>query len=270
MKKNLRNILIVMAAVAIFLAIIFNEFLGYSAIFIGAMLVFYALYSAFLRTKDAEIESLREKLQQDDAQLSKMKSENEELRNRKFNLSAIRQILDVGLFEVDTNFTRTWNEEQITDQGKTIQFIGALKVDIVAKYGVDLNEMKIKYEGDEVLIANMNLKSLSFTDLNYDWIIAEVLEHKKPYLGGSHRRTNPLLQLEASKIKERLQKRVHEEVKKGPDELNTVIDILKKQLTHSVAAFLGIHDKKVRFVDGFDESFKQLDGISQIGTTVNS
>ena len=121
-----------------------------------------------------------------------------------------------------------------------------------------------------MLIANMNLKSLSFTDLNYDWIIAEVLEHKKPYLGGSHRRTNPLLQLEASKIKERLQKRVHEEVKKGPDELNTVIDILKKQLTHSVAAFLGIHDKKVRFVDGFDESFKQLDGISQIGTTVNS
>src|SRR5690606_37195009 len=126
MKKNLRNILIVMAAVAIFLAIIFNEFLGYSAIFIGAMLVFYALYSAFLRTKDAEIESLREKLQQDDAQLSKMKSENEELRNRKFNPSAIRQILDVGLFEVDTNFTPTWNEEQTTDQGKTIQFIGAL------------------------------------------------------------------------------------------------------------------------------------------------
>lgn len=266
MKKNLRNILIVMAVVAILLAVIFNEFLAYSAIFVGAMLVFYALYSAFLKTKDAEIESLREKLEAEDAQLAKVRNENEELRNRKFNLSAIRQILDVGLFEVDTNFTRTWNEEQISDEGKTIQFIGALKVDLIAKYGVDLNELRIKYDNDEVLIANMNLKSLSFTDLNYDWIIAEVLEHKKPYLGGSHRRTNPLLQLEATKIKERLQKRVHEEVKLGPDELNTVIDILKKQLTHSVAAFLGIHDKKVRFVDKADDSFKQLDGIAKITT----
>lgn len=267
MKKNLRNILIVMASVAILLAIIFNEFLAYSAIFVGAMVVFYALYSAFLRTKDAEIESLREKLEAEDAQLMRVRNENEELRNRKFNLSAIRQILDVGLFEVDTNFTRTWNEEQISDEGKTIQFIGALKVDLIAKYGVDLNELRIKYDNDEVLIADMNLKSLSFTDLNYEWIIAEVLEHKKPYLGGSHRRTNPLLQLEASKIKERLQKRVHEEVKQGPDELNTVIDILKKQLTHSVAAFLGIHDKKVRFVDKSDESFKQLDGVARLSTT---
>ncbi len=265
MKKNLRNVLIVMAAVAILLAIIFNEFLTYSAIFVGAMLVFYALYAAFIRTKDAEIEALKEKLEKEDAQLLKVRSENEELRNRKFNLSAIRQILDVGLFEVDTNFTRTWNEEQISDEGKTIQFIGALKVDLIAKYGVDLNELRIKQIDNEVLIANMNLKSLSFTDLNYEWIIAEVLEHKKPYLGGSHRRTNPLLQLEASKIKERLQKRVHEEVKKGPDELNTVIEILKKQLTQTVATFLGIHHKEVKFVDAADESFKQISGIGQIG-----
>src|SRR5690554_3789844 len=265
MKKNLRNILIVMAAIAILLAILFNEFLTYSAIFVGVMIVFYALYSAFIHTKDAEIESLREKLLQEDAQLSKVRRENEELRNRKFNLSAIRQILDVGLFEVDTNFTRTWNEEQISDEGKTIQFIGALKVDLIAKYGVDLNELRIQYNDDEVRIANMNLKSLSFTDLNYEWIIAEVLEHKKPYLGGSHKRTNSLLQLEANKIMTRLQKRVHEEVKQGPDELNAVIEILKKQLTQSVAAFLGIQSRKVRFVDESDDSFKKLEGISQLG-----
>ena len=265
MKKNLRNILIIMAVVAIVLAIIFNEFLAYSAIFVGAMIVFYAIYSAFIGTKDAEIQLLKEKLEKDDATLSRIKSENEELRNRKFNLSAIRQILDVGLFEVDTNFTRTWNEEQITDDGKTIQFIGALKVDVVAKYGVDLNELRIKNTDDEVLIANMNLKSLSFTDLNYNWIIAEVLEHKKPYLGGSHKRTNTMLQLEANKIMSRLQKRVHEEVKQGPDELNAVIEILKKQLTQSVAAFLGIQSRKVRFVNETDDSFKKLEGISQLG-----
>lgn len=261
---KLRNILLIMASVAIVLAIIFNEFLVYSAIFVGAMIVFYALYAAFLRTKDEEIETLRARLESDEDRLQKMESENEELRSRKLNLSAIKQILDVGLFEVDTNFTRTWNEEQITDEGKTIQFIGALRVEIVAKYGVDLNELRIKHTDREVLIANMNLKSLSFTDLDYNWVIAEVLEHKKPYLGGSHRRTNPLLQNEATRIKERLQKRIHEEVKEGPEELNAVIEILKKQLLNSISALLGLRDKEVRFVDESDDSFQKLDGVKSL------
>lgn len=267
MKKNLRNILLVMAAVAIILAILFNEFLAYSAIFIAAMIIFYALYSAFLSTKDAEIEALKARLAEENASLSRVQSENEELRTRKFNMSAIREILDIGLFEVDTNFTRTWNEEQISDTGKTVQFIGALRVDVIAKYGVDLTRLRIKYTDHEVLIANMDLKSLSFTDLNYNWIIAEVLEHKKPYLGGKHRRTDSLLQLEANKIKERLQKRVHEEVKQGPEELNAVIKILKEQLTHSIASFLDLQNKSVRFVDESDESFEKLEGVTRLETS---
>ena len=251
-----------MAGVAILLAIIFNEFLAYAAIFVGAMIIFYGLYHAFLRTKDAEIDDLRAKLNQEESQLEKVKEENDELRTRKLNVSAIRQILDVGLFEIDTNFTRTWNEEIQTDMDKTVQFIGALKVNIVAKYGVDLKELRIKTEGEEVLIANMNLKSLAFTDLNYDWVISEVLEHKKPYLGGNHRRTNPMLELEANKIKERLQKRTHEEVKQGPEELEAITSILKRQLTHSIALLLGIKDDKVRFVEGSNEDFKTLESFN--------
>lgn len=251
-----------MAGVAILLAIIFNEFLVYSAIFVAAMIVFYGLYYAFLKTKDAEIDSLKAKLNKEESHLEKIKEENEELRTRKLNVSAIKQILDVGLFEIDTNFTRTWNEEIDTEMGKTVQFIGALKIDIVAKYGVDLTQLRIKSVGDEVHIANMNLKSLSFSDLNYHWVISEVLEHKKPYLGGNHRRTNPMLELEANRIKERLQKRTHEEVKQGPEELEAITAILKKQLTHSVALLLGIRDDNVRFVDGFDEEFKTLEGYN--------
>lgn len=251
-----------MAGVAILLAIIFNEFLAYAAIFVGAMIIFYGLYHAFLRTKDAEIDDLKAKLDQEESQLEKVKEENDELRTRKLNVSAIRQILDVGLFEIDTNFTRTWNEEIQTDMDKTVQFIGALKVNIIAKYGVDLKELRIKTEGEEVLIANMNLKSLAFTDLNYDWVISEVLEHKKPYLGGNHRRTNPMLELEANKIKERLQKRTHEEVKQGPEELEAITTILKRQLTHSIALLLGIKDEKVRFVEGSNEDFKTLESFN--------
>lgn len=258
MMKQLRNSLIVMAAVAIVLALIFNELLAYMAIFVGAMVVFYGLYVAFMRNKDAEIDELKAKLAQDDQVLAKVQLENEELRIRKFNMSAIRQILDVGLFEIDTNFTRTWNEEVVTDSGKIVQFIGALKVEVVAKYGVDLTELRIKHTEKEVFIGNLQLKSLSFTDLSYAWVIAEILEHKKPYLGATHRRTNPLLELEASKIKERLQKRTHEEVKQGPEELQSLVKLLKRHLSHSISSILGIHDKEVIFVNDVDSSFVQI------------
>lgn len=259
MIHNLRNALLLMAVVAIILALMFNEILAYAAIFVGAMVIFYGLYYAFLRTKDQEIENLRVKLENEETQLSNVKSENSELRNRKLNLSAVKQILDVGLFEIDTNFTRTWNEEMEVDNQKKVQFIGALKVNMTAKYGVDLKELKIKQTDSDVFIGNMELKSLSFTDLDYDWVISEVLEHKKPYLGQSHRRTNPILELEGNKIKERLQKKIHEEVKNGPEEVNAVIGILKKQLTHSVASLLGLQDKHVHFVQEIDSDFKALE-----------
>ncbi|MGB6037159.1 MAG: hypothetical protein WBG42_12880, partial [Cryomorphaceae bacterium] len=62
-----------------------------------------------------------------------------------------------------------------------------------------------------------------------------------------------------NKIKERLQKRTHEEVKQGPEELEAITSILKKQLTHSIALLLGIRDNKVKFVEGFDEEFKSIE-----------
>ena len=264
MTKNLRNALLIMAGVAIALAIIFNEFLAYSAIFVGAMIVFYGLYHAFLRTKDDEIDQLKAKLDEEETQLQKIREENEELRHRKLNVSAVKQILDLGLFEVDTNFTRTWNEEIITETGKTVQFIGALKVDLIAKYGIDLKELKVKMKDDRVLIANLNLKSLSFSDLNYDWVIAEVLEHKKPYLGGRHRRTNTMLELEANRIKERLQKRTHEEVKQGPEELETMTKILKKQLVHSIALLFNVSDGQVKMVDEADDGFETIEELRKL------
>ncbi len=253
-------LLIIIALVVVLL--IFNDLLVYGIVVGAVALVAYVLYVGFIRAKALEIADLRDRLATDEAALEKVKQENEELRHRKLNLSAIRQILDVGLFEIDTNFTRTWNEELITDEGKNIQFIGALRVDVKARYGVDLTELRIKQTPTDVYIANMHLKSLSFNDLNYDWVISEVLELKKPYLGGSHRRTDAFLQLEAQKIKDRLQKRIHEEVKQGPEELNTVIEILKKQLSHSIAALLGLRDKNVHFVDKAEPDFQQLDSIN--------
>ncbi len=262
MIKQLRNTLLVLIGSALLLAIIFNEFIAYSAIFVSGLIVFYGLYYAFLKTKDDEIEQLKETL---DSQVEANKAvltENEDLRSRKLNISAVKQILDIGLFEIDSNFTRTWNEEMEITEGRSVQFIGALKVTLKAKYGIDLTDVNIERVDDHIEISNLHLKSLSFTDLQYDWVISELLEIKKPYLGKAHRRTDTLLELEATRIKERLQKRIHEEIKQGPEEYHAIIQILKTQLKHSVASVLGIQDKEVRFID-FDEGSENHQHIEQ-------
>ncbi len=51
---------------------------------------------------------------------------------------------------------------------------------IIAKYGIDIHELRIRYDRDrnEVQVANVKPKFLSFNDFDYEWKIAEVMEYK--------------------------------------------------------------------------------------------
>jgi hypothetical protein len=50
--------------------------------------------------------------------------------------------------EVNTNFTRVWNEK-IEQDKKKIRFLGALQVSIVAKYGLDLKDLQVKFNEEK-------------------------------------------------------------------------------------------------------------------------
>lgn len=178
-------ILSVIGIVAILL--ILNKFFLYGILLIGFAVFIYWIWLIYIKGKDTKIVELKSSLEEKSKKLNALEIENDELRNRKLNISEIKNILDLGLMEVKTNFTRTWNEK-FNHNGKFVHFIGALQIDVTAKYGIDLKDMKIKFnqEKNEIIVANVNPKFLSFSDLDYKWKIAEILEYKEPFFGSNH------------------------------------------------------------------------------------
>lgn len=259
MFRNLKMYLILAIILAAAVLLIVNKFLVYGLIVGGVGFATVMLYQAFMKQKDDEINKLRSQLKEVDKTASSLKEENTELRNRKLNVSEIKSVVDLGLMEVNTNFTRVWNDKS-EYQGKQIRFIGALQVSIVAKYGLDMKDLRVKFDPDknELTVANILPKFLSFSDLNYDWKIAEVLLYTVPLVGEKHWQTTKELEALNSEMKENYRKHINEEVKNGPAEMEWVLTPLRKQVASALELMLGANGRKIKIVEKFDDSFKAL------------
>ncbi|HMU47934.1 MAG TPA: hypothetical protein PKC72_16295 [Chitinophagaceae bacterium] len=259
MFRNIKMYLVLGAIIAVALVLILNKFLAYGLIVFGVGSAAVAGYNLLMKQKDDQIIQLKEQLKATDKEASSLKSENVELRNRKLNISEIKSIVDLGLMEVNTNFTRVWNEK-MEHEKKQVRFLGALQVSIVAKYGLDLKDLKVKFneEINELTVANIQPKFISFSDLSYDWKIAEVLQYDVPLMGEKHWETSKNLEALNSDLKENYRKRINDEVKNGPTEMEWVLTPLKKQVAGALEMFLGSQGRKIKIVEKFDDSFKAL------------
>ncbi len=259
MLYRFKSYLILAAIVLIALVLVMNKLLVYGIIVFAVGTVAVGAYHLFVKQKDDEIHQLKMQLKDSDKTASSLKTENVELRNRKLNISEIKSVVDLGLMEVNTNFTRVWNEKS-DHENKHIRFLGALQVSIVAKYGLDMKDLRVKFdpEKNELTVANIQPKFLSFSDLNFDWKIAEVLEYDVPLLGEKHWQTTKDLEALNGEFKENYRKRINEEVKKGPAEMEWMMLPLKKQVAGALELMLGAQGRKIKIVEKFDDSFKAL------------
>ena len=234
--------------------------------FIILTLLIYGMWNFLIRSKDEKISGLSEEIEKTNRLIDSLQNENNELRSRRLNISELRNILDLGLLQVNTSFTRTWNEKFEEDK-RSLHFIGALRVKIVARYGIDLKELRIRYNPlkNEVEVANVNPRLLSFNDFDYEWKIAEVMEYTKPWFGSGQWRKSALLEGIAGRIKENLRMQTHQEVKNGPEELEWVLEPLRKQIAGTIEILLGSPYRTVKMVDSFDETFQSLEEFSRYG-----
>jgi hypothetical protein len=258
--KNLRIYLILIIILLFAILLIANKYLIAGLIMFALAVLVYALWDLIIKSKEQKIDELAGIVEKTGLQISRLQEENNELRSRKLNISEIRNMLDLGLLQVNTNFTRTWNE-QFEEGSRSFHFIGALQVKIVARYGIDLKEMKVKFlrERNEIQVANVQPKFLSFNDFDYTWKIAEIMEHKKPWLGSQHWRKSEELQGLVSQMKEDLRIKTHQEVKQGPEELEWVLEPLKQQINSTIQLIFGSPYRTVKITDHYDDSFVNLD-----------
>jgi Ca2+/Na+ antiporter len=263
--QNIKTNLILIVVLAIVVLLILNDFLAYALSIALVTFLVYWLWTVFVKKNQEEIEKLTTDLDKSKDEKEILEAENVELRNRKLNIAKLKDVLELNLMEIDTNFIRTWNDK-FEFGNKTINFIGALEVRIIAKYGIDLKELRIKYDEDLriLTVANINPKFISFNDLNYTWKIAEVMEQKKPWLGVNHWRKSKMLDEFGSHLKEELRLKTHQEVKQGPKELTWIAQPLKKQIEDTLELVLGAPGKTIKIVDSFDDSYKALDEYMEV------
>jgi hypothetical protein len=257
--KDVRFYFIASILILAGLIVIFNKVFTVGLIILGAGILVYALWEFFLKEKENKIDILDREIQRIKSENLSLKEELNELSNRKLNISEVNDILDLGLIEVNTNFKRTINKNLIVGD-KTVQFIGVLHVDFIAKYGVDFRKLKyrIDEERHEINIANADPQFLSFSKRNCTWEIAEILEYNEPFFGANHWKTNPKLDKLANEIKEEFRIKTERETESGPNELDWVITPLKKHVETALELIFGIKGYIVRLTQLDSGNYKPI------------
>lgn len=251
--KRFRKELLLAAAVAAGLVALLARFdsLGLGLMAGGALVYFWMQY----RSRSLpEVEKLKRELENS-------RREIEQLRQKQFQLAGMRPILEVGLMEVDTHFTRTWNEKHLHDK-RELHFIGALQIRLKAKYGINLKDLSVRIDHDRKLIevGNLHPKFLSFSDVNHEWKIAEILEYKKrPWILDNYWKKSEQYQSVLHRLMEEKRKAIYDEIKQGPEEIQWLVRPLYQQVENTLRILLNRADYDIRFLPEGGEGFVPLE-----------
>jgi hypothetical protein len=241
------------------LILLLNKVLTVGFIIVGIGALIFCIWEFFLKEKVKQFEILNQKLLDKDEENKRLRDTVEDYSKRKLNISEINTVLELGLFEVKTNFKRTVNRK-FKIQEKNVQFIGVIDVDFTAKYGVDFRKLRFKIDegSKEIFLTNANPEFLAFTRRSCNWEIDEILEYNIPFLGTGHWRTNPNLDNPANKIKEEIRLQVEHDSENGPEELKWVIEPLRNHVERALQLILGAQGYKIRFTELDEDNYKSF------------
>jgi len=261
--KFRREIFLGILIVAGFLALLSRlNNVGLGLILGGVAVYFFMSYKHYNPGKIKRLEQ----------ELENSRREIEQLRQKRFQLAGMRPILEVGLMEIDTHFTRTWNEKHTEDK-RELHFIGALQVKLKAKYGVNLKDLSVRMDHDNkiIQIAGFKPRFLSFSDINHEWKIAEMLEYKKrPWILDNYWKKSEQYQSLLHRMMEEKRKAVYEEIKQGPEEVRWMVEPLYQQVENTLRILLQRSDYDVSFVDKGGRDFLPLEQFTGLSPSLSS
>ena len=223
-----------------------------------------------------------EKLKQEHLKLI---SENKNLHNMKINVSDIKPLVEIGLFEAETEFTQFVDQyfdeyfNEIHDEGmveliKTtpatyvekyndvpIRISGALHFKIDAVYGIKVDEIKIKtYEENglpQVKIFGAKPKFLSFKSRKVTWKNPIALKYSSPLIGKETWKTDNKIMTQYTKFIDEYREKIIHESEKGPKELEWIKKPLENQIK-SMLSILFFKGYVIHFVEEDNDEFISL------------
>ena len=265
---GLRRYLLVAGIMVVAVILLANKLVVWGAAFIAAGLIILGIQQLILlNVKVSKFEDNISGLEEKNQGLAKMNEklmeENAFLKERHFQITQIKSILEMNLFEIDTRFKRTINKtEQFKD--REIRYIGSLGVSLKAKYGIDLKELRFKYmpESDELIVANINPRFLSFGNRKLEWEFFETLEYRRQ-LPLTVRRwmTSDDLAEKAEKLKEEIRIQTEHSLESGPEEFAWIMGPIRENVENTIRIMFRGICSNIRIAELPDNSFVPLDGI---------
>lgn len=194
----------------------------------------------------------------------KLIEENTFLKERHFQITQVRSILELNLFEIDTTFTRSVCKNE-TINGRGIKYFGSLNVMLKAKYGIDCKELRFRYDPskDELSVANITPRFLSFGNRKLEWDFFEIYEYRSqnPLAEKRWMASDDLYEY-ANTIKEEYRKETEKSLEKGPEEFSWIHAPLKQNVESAIRILFGGVCSNIRITEQPDDTFFNIDDFT--------
>ncbi|MFZ2285706.1 MAG: hypothetical protein WAV93_01860 [Bacteroidales bacterium] len=266
--RSLRSYLLVIAILVVAVILLANKLVIWGVAFIAAGLIVLGIQQLIqLNVKVSRFEDSITGLEEKNRGLIKMNEklmeENAFLKERNFQITQIKSILELNLFEIDTRIKRTLNKtEQFND--REIRYVGSLGVSLKAKYGIDLKELRFKYlpESDELIVANINPRFLSFGNRKLEWEFFETLEYRRQIpLTVKRWMTSDDLAERSEKLKEEIRLQTEQSLDCGPEEFAWIMKPIRENVENTIRIMFKGLFSNIRIAELADSSFMPLEAI---------
>lgn len=267
--KILKSYLIVGLLVLISIILLSGKLIVWGLAVLAAALVILGIQQLIrLNVKvslfEGDMKNLGERNNELQLQNMKLLEENSYLKERHFQITQIKSILELNLFEIDTKFTRSVSsQEKLGD--KDIKYFGSLSVSLKAKYGIDIRELRFKYDRDSntLTVANINPKFLSFGNRKLEWDFFEIYEYRgQNILADKQWMTSEKLFEYAAELKEKYRVEVEKSLEKGPEEFEWIYTPIRQNVESAIKVMFRGVCKNILVADESDDSFIQIDRLT--------
>ncbi len=264
----MKSYILVVVLLVVAFVLFANKLLLWGAGFLAAGLIVFGIQQLIqLNVKVSKFEDNINGLEEKNQNLVKINEklieENAFLKERHFQITQIKSILEMNLFEIDTKFKRTLNKlEQTAD--REIKFIGSLSVSLKAKYGIDLKELRFKYipDSDELIVANINPRFLSFGNRKLEWEFFETLEYRRQTPISTKRwMTSDDLADRAEKLKEEIRLQTEHSLESGPEEFAWIMEPIRENVENTIKIMFKGVCGNIHIAERADKTFVPIEEI---------
>lgn len=264
-----KSYLIIAALVVLAIILLAGKLIVWGLAVLGAALIILGIQQLIkLNVKVTLFEDNIKKLDEKNTDLAKqnkdLAEENNFLRERHFQVTEIKSILELNLFEIDTRFTRPIKNKEEYD-GRDIKYFGSLSVSLKAKYGIDIKELRFKYDStsDVLTVANINPKFLSFGTRKVEWDFFEIFEYRSQNLFADKKWMVSYDLFEyANKLKEKYRMSLENSIEKGPEEFEWIYKPIRQNVENAIKVLFKSMCPNIEITDQADESFIPIEKLS--------